>query len=81
MHIGTIHAGNGHSYPDVGSVEPTDCEDGNVRLIGDLLYRGRVEICRGHVWGSVCYESISTNDAEVICRMLGYHNLGERPIS
>ena len=79
MIITQCHASNSHSYPDLGDIEPADCEDGNIRLSGDLLNRGRVEVCRKNVWGSVCYRYISTNDAEVICRMLGYHNLGERP--
>ena len=52
-----------------------------MRLSGDSPYQGRVEICRGSVWGSVCFSSsFSNNDATVICRMLGYqpdHIIGE----
>ena len=33
---------------------------------------GRVEVCRGRVWGAV-YDSVwSFNDAQVTCRQLGY---------
>ena len=56
-----------------GQVEPTTCEDGEVRLSGESPYRGRVEICKGKVWGSVCHSSaFSNSDANVICRMLGH---------
>ena len=54
----------------------TDCEEGDIRLSGDLPNQGRVEICRGNVWGSVCnlysyYDD--DDDDDVICRMLGYN--------
>ena len=56
-----------------GQIEPADCEDGSVRLSGESAQRGRVEICRGSVWGSVCFSyGFSNRDAAVICRMLGY---------
>ena len=35
-------------------IESNVCEDGQVRLSGESPYRGRVEICRGSIWGSVC---------------------------
>ena len=64
-----------------GQIEPTTCEDGEVRLFGELPYRGRVEICKGSVWGSVCSSyGFSNSDATVICRMLGYqpdYTIGE----
>ena len=56
-----------------GQIEPTECEDGEVRLTGESPYRGRVEVCRGSVWGAVCSSyTFSRSDAAVICRMLGY---------
>ena len=52
-----------------------------MRLFGESPYRGRVEICKGSVWGSVCsWYGISNSDATVICRMLGYqpdYTIGE----
>ena len=33
---------------------------------------GRVEVCVGGVWGSVCSHFWNFNDALVVCRQLGY---------
>ena len=42
-----------------------------VRLVGgEDDKEGRVEICYNNVWGSVCDDSWSTNDARVVCRQL-----------
>ena len=71
-----------------GEVEPTDCDDGDIQLSGyDSASRGRVEICRGNIWGSVCYRAydpyseyeyeVHVNDIRTICRTLGYSNIGE----
>ena len=61
----------------LGGIKPTLCEDGAVRLAGKLPNRGRVEICRGNVWGSVCYSIYLIRDARVMCRTLGFSNVGE----
>ncbi len=54
----------------------SNCTDGAVRL-NSTSNRGRLEICKGNVWGSVCYSrGFSINDASVACRMLGYQLLG-----
>ncbi len=58
-------------FAAVGSL----CQNGAVRLTGGNSYSGRVEICLGGVWGSVC-STFSWRDsaAHVVCRNLGFGN-------
>ena len=39
---------------------------------GGTPAHGRVEICKGQVWGTVCDDDWGTNDARVVCRQLSY---------
>ena len=54
------------------------CGGGSVRLVGGTQGReGRVEYCRNNIWGTVCDDYWGTQDARVICRMIGYSTDGE----
>ena len=56
----------------------TDCvNNGEIRLIGgQIAQEGTVEICVNGTWGSVCDDGWGYEEAEVVCRELGYSSLG-----
>ena len=44
---------------------------------GPSPYKGRVEVCVGGCWGTVCGINFDVPDAAVVCRELGYPTLGK----
>ena len=49
------------------------CTHGAVQLVnGGAANQGRLEVCVGQTWGTVCDRSFYSNDVRVVCRQLGY---------
>ena len=47
------------------------CNNSDVRLVDEEWeYEGRVEICYGGIWGTVCDDYINDDMATVVCRQL-----------
>ena len=49
------------------------CINGEIRLSNGTELSGRVEVCLGGLWGTVCDHGWTTNDAKTVCRQLEYN--------
>ena len=59
-----------------------ECAPGKIELVdGGVDYEGRVEYCNDGVWGTVCDDHWSAEDAAVVCTMLKHPREGEFNIS
>ena len=65
-----------------------ECVDGDIRLNASSptahtissrfgVKAGRIEVCAGGAWGTVCDDYFTDVNAEVACRQLGYTSRGE----
>ena len=53
----------------------TTCTDGDVRLEGGRdMFEGHVEMCDEGEWKSVCDVGWDKEEANVVCRQLGYND-------
>ncbi len=43
-----------------------------MRLVGDLASAGHVDIYHNGHWGSVCDDGWDLDEAQVVCRQLGF---------
>ena len=58
-------------------LEVTECSDGAVSLVsGGTPYEGRVEVCQGGRWGTICNDLWTVEDTDVVCRELGLLSSG-----
>ena len=59
-----------------------ECTEGDIRLAGGLNNMGgRVEVCNGGVWGSVCNHNFGELEARVVCNQLGFNECKHSHIS
>ncbi|XP_019858631.1 PREDICTED: deleted in malignant brain tumors 1 protein-like isoform X1 [Amphimedon queenslandica] len=53
-------------------VQGGSCKNGDVRLMGGTRAAGRVELCIGGQWGTICNKGWNDKSANRVCNQLGY---------
>ena len=54
-----------------------ECQTGEVRLVGGQEEsEGRVEVCINGEWGTVCDVGWGSQEAQTVCRQLGFDPTG-----
>ena len=74
------HRGWGNNDCTHGNDASVKCSD-VVRLVGGGINSGRVEVYHNRQWGTVCDDSWDMNDANVVCRQLGFPSASSAPHS
>ena len=55
-----------------------ECSEYATRLEGgSSIVEGRVEVCLGRAWGTICDDGWDNTDASVVCKSLGFSANGE----
>ena len=67
------------THPNIVYYFSAPCRYGDVRLAGGHSeYEGRVEFCSSRPqWGSVCNTQWTEANSQIVCRSLGYSDVGE----
>ena len=70
-----------HISPDEAISQISLCVDGTVNITGESsAMKGKVEVCKGGEWWSICHGGWGFREAAVVCSQLGYPAEGETGI-
>ena len=58
----------------IGQIRPGNAEHSNGRC--SIVNLTNIEVCESDGWRELCDTDLSDSDAQVICRQLGYSDIG-----